>query len=48
MEEDLTKETLFIAGYDIGEFQYDIPVVTNLILSIGYTVISIRFFANEI
>lgn len=48
MEEDLTKETLIIAGYDFGDFQFDVPIVANIILTVGYIKISIKFLIIEI
>lgn len=43
LEEDFNNEV-----HDNADNQYDIPIVTNLILTIGYTIISIRFLYIEI
>ena len=48
MEDDLTKETLIVAGYDFGEFRFDLATYNNIILTIGYMYYSGKFLKKEI
>ena len=48
MEEDLSKETLVIAGLDFGDMQLGATMMANLILTVGCAAIALKFLIHEL
>jgi hypothetical protein len=48
MEEDLSKETLVIAGIDFGDIQLGTTTTANLILTVGCAIIALKFLIHEL
>ena len=48
MEEDLSKETLVVAGIDFGDMQLGTTMMTNLILTVGCGLIALKFLIHEL
>jgi|APCry1669189241_1035207.scaffolds.fasta_scaffold54729_2 hypothetical protein len=48
LEEDLQKETLLIAGIDFGEIQLGTTMIANLMLTVGCSIIALKFLIHEL
>lgn len=48
MEEDLTKETLVVAGLDFGGVEFGSITMANLILTGGCALIAMKFLIHEL